>query len=71
MKRISAFLLLFLTFGWTLPATSQIFRGPDSAKQANKAAEKDRKKAAKQREKALKQYAKAQRKAAKRVKQKG
>jgi hypothetical protein len=71
MKRIPAVMLLFaLSFAWALPANAQIFRGPDSARQAQKAAKKERKagkKAAKKRQKAMKKYAKAQRKAAKRA----
>lgn len=66
MKRIPAFVLILLSFAWLAPARAQIFRGPDSAKQARKAALKDQKKAAKQQRKASKKLAKAQRKAAKR-----
>ena len=68
MKRIPAFVLILLSFAWPAPARAQIYRGPDSAKQARKAAQKGQKKAAKQQRKAAKKLAKAQRKAAKRQK---
>lgn len=68
MKRIPAFALVLLSFAWLAPARAQIFRGPDSAKQARKAAMKDQKRAAKQQRKASKKLAKEQRKAAKRQK---
>lgn len=68
MKRIPAFVLILLSFAWLAPAPAQIFRGPDSAKQARKAAMKDQKRAAKQQRKASKKLAKAQRRAAKRQK---
>jgi len=70
MKRILAFMLLVaLSFAWSMPATAQIFKGPDSARQAQKAAKKEQKasnKAARKQQKAAKKYEKAQRKAAKR-----
>jgi len=66
MKRIPAFALMLLSVAWLAPAQAQIFRGPDSAKQARKAAMKDQKRATKQQRKASKKLAKAQRKAAKR-----
>jgi len=66
MKRIPAFALILLSVAWLAPAHAQIFRGPDSAKQARKAAMKDQKRATKQQRKASKKLAKAQRKAAKR-----
>lgn len=70
MKRILAFMLLVaLSFAWAMPATAQIFKGPDSARQAQKAAKKEQKvsnKAARKQQKAAKKYEKAQRKAAKR-----
>jgi hypothetical protein len=68
MKRIPAFVLILLSFTWSAPARAQIFRGPNAAKQAQKAAEKDQKRAAKQQREAAKKSAKAQRKAAKRQK---
>ena len=71
MKRISAFILLVaLGFACSMPAKAQIFRGPDSARRAQKAAKKQQKalnKAAKKQRKAMKKYEKAQRKAAKRA----
>jgi len=68
MKRISAVVFALLCFA-PIAAQSQIYRGPDSAKQAQRAARKDQKKAAKNQRKAAKKYRKAQRKAAKRQKQ--
>lgn len=71
MKRIFAFaLLLGLSFACTMTANAQIFRGPDSARQADKASKKQQKawqKSAKKQQKALKKQEKAQRKAAKRA----
>jgi hypothetical protein len=71
MKRIPAFILLVaLSFTSSMPAKAQIFSGPDSARQAQKAAEKQQKaqnKAAKQQQKSMKKYEKAQQKAAKRA----
>jgi len=68
MKRIPAFLLILSCFAWSVPAHAQIYRGPNSAEQARKAAKKDQKKLAKQQRRAAKRLAKAQRKAAKRQK---
>jgi hypothetical protein len=69
MKRIPAIvLLLALSFSWPTPAKAQIFMGPDSVRQAQKAAKKDQKardKAAKKQQKAMRKQEKAQRKAAK------
>jgi hypothetical protein len=71
MKRIPAFVLLFvLSLAWFAPSEAQVFRGPDSARQAEKAAKKQQKassKAAKKQQKAMKKYEKAQRKAAKKA----
>jgi hypothetical protein len=70
MKRIPAFVLLALSFAWTVPARAQIFMGPNASRQAQKAAKKEQKTAskdAKKKQKALKKYEKAQRKAAKRA----
>jgi hypothetical protein len=67
MKRIPALILLVvLSFAWWTPAKAQIFRGPDAARQAQKAAKKNQKtanKAARKQEKALQKAAKKQRKA--------
>ena len=68
MKRILAFMLVVLSFTWSVPTQAQIYRGPNSAQQAQKAASKDQKKAAKRQRKANKKLLKAQRKAAKRAK---
>ena len=68
MKRIPAFVLILLSFAWSAPAHAQIYRGPNSAKQAQKAAKRDQKRVARQQRKAAKKLAKAQRKAAKRQK---
>jgi hypothetical protein len=71
MKRIPALLLLVaLSFAWSIPSKAQIFSGPDSARQAQKAAKKQQKaqnKAAKNQQKSMKKYEKAQQKAAKRA----
>jgi len=71
MKRIPTFILLVaLSFAWSIPAKAQIFTGPDSARQAQKAAEKQQKaqnKAARKQQKSMKKYQKAQQKAAKRA----
>jgi hypothetical protein len=66
MKRIPAFVLILLSLAWLAPAHAQIYRGPNSAEQVQKAAKRDQKRAAKQQRKAAKKLAKAQRKAAKR-----
>jgi hypothetical protein len=67
MKRVSVLLLLVvLSFAWPVPAEAQIFRGPDAARQAQKASKKNQKtanKAARKKEKALQKAAKKQRKA--------
>jgi uncharacterized membrane protein (DUF106 family) len=71
MKRIPAVILLVaLSFAWSIPATAQIFTGPDSARQSQKAAkqqQKARNKAAKKQQKSMKKYEKTQQKAAKRA----
>ena len=71
MKQIAAFVLLIaLSFAPSIPAKAQIFSGPDSARQAQKAAKKQQKaqnKAAKKQQKSMKKYEKAQQKAAKRA----
>jgi hypothetical protein len=64
MKRILV-LVLWLSFASFVAADAQIYRGPNSAKQAHKAAVRDQKRAAKNQRKLMKQYAKAQRQAAK------
>jgi len=70
MKRFSALiLLLVLSSAWAMPAKAQIFMGPDSARQAQKAAKKEQKanaKRGKKQLKAMKKSEKAQRKAARR-----
>ena len=68
MKRVPAYMLLVLSFTWCVPSRAQIYRGPNSAQQAQKAGRKYRKKAAKRQRKANKKLLKAQRKAAKRAK---
>jgi hypothetical protein len=68
MKRVPAYMLVILSFTWCIPGQAQIYRGPNSAQQAQKAARKYRKKAAKRQRKASKKLLKAQRKAAKRAK---
>jgi len=71
MKRIPTFILLVAcSFAWSIPAKAQIFSGPDSARQAQKAAKKEQKaqtKAAQKQQKSMKKYEKAQQKAAKRA----
>jgi hypothetical protein len=66
MKRISAFLLLLaFSSAWPMTATAQIFTGPNSARQAQKAANKERKaseKQARKQMKAMRKYEKAQQK---------
>lgn len=67
MKRIATTLLLVVLSVASMPATAQIFRGPDSARQAEKASKKTQKaqnKAARRQQKALQKQQKAQRKAA-------
>jgi hypothetical protein len=71
MKRIPAFILLVpLSLAWSIPAKAQIFSGPNSARQAQKAAKKQQKaqsKAAKKQQRSMQKYEKAQQKAAKRA----
>jgi hypothetical protein len=71
MKRIPTFILLVaLSPAWSIPAKAQIFSGPNSARQAQKAAKKQQKaqnKAAKKQQKSMQKYEKAQQKAAKRA----
>lgn len=71
MKRIPAFTLVLLSFTWSIPSQGQIYRGPNSAQQAQKAGRKYRKKTAKRQRKASKKLLKAQRKAAKKAKHRG
>jgi hypothetical protein len=68
MKKLLPLALLVCAIGWSVPSTSQIYRGPNSAKEAQKAARKDQKRAAKRQRRAMKRNAKAQRRAAKRRK---
>jgi len=67
MKRIlTVVLLLILTSAWSMPAHAQIFMGPNSQKQAEKAAKKERKqelKSAKKQQKAMRKYEKREQKA--------
>lgn len=65
MKRIPAFAFVLLSFAWSVPVHAQIYRGPNSAKQAQNAAKKTEKRVAKQQRRAAKKLAKAQRRAAK------
>ena len=65
MKRLPAFVLIVLSFACSVPAHAQIYRGPDSAKQAQKAAKKYQKRVAKQQRQAAKKLAKEQRREAK------
>jgi len=68
MKRISAFLLFIALSFAVLPSHAQIFKGPDSARLAQKAAKKEQKandKRARKQMKAQAKYAKMQQKAAK------
>jgi len=71
MKRVPTLILLVaLSFAWSIAAKAQIFTGPDSARQAQKAAKKQQKaqsKAAKKQQKSMQKYQKAQQKAAKRA----
>jgi len=69
MKTIPVLVLILLSFAWSAPVHAQIYRGPNSAEQAQKAAKKYQKRMAKQQRKAAKRLANAQRKAAKRQKQ--
>ena len=67
MKRIlTVVLLLILTSAWSMRAHAQIFMGPNSQKQAEKAAKKERKqelKSAKKQQKAMRKYEKREQKA--------
>jgi hypothetical protein len=65
MKRIAVVMLVLLSLTWAVPAPAQIYRGPNSAKEAQKAARRDQKRAAKQQRKAYKRAIKAERRAAK------
>jgi uncharacterized membrane protein (DUF106 family) len=69
MKPIPVFILLIaLIFASSIPAKAQIFSGPNSTRQAQKAAKKQQKaqdKAAKKQQKSMKKYEKAQQKASK------
>jgi hypothetical protein len=71
IKRIPALtLLVALSFAWSIPAKAQVFSGPNSARQAQKAVKKEQKaqgKAAKKQQKSMQKYEKAQQKAAKRA----
>jgi hypothetical protein len=68
MKRVPTFILVILSFTWSIASQAQIYRGPNSAQEAQKAARKDQKRAAKRQRKANKKLRKAQHKAAKRAK---
>lgn len=66
MKRIVAVVLLLLSSALSIPAHAQIFMGPNSQKQAEKAAKKERKielKNAKKKQKAMRKYEKHEQKA--------
>lgn len=66
MKRIVTGVLLLLSLAVTKPAGAQIFMGPNSQKQAEKAAKKEHKtelKSAKKNQKAMRKYAKHEQKA--------
>ncbi|HKW18992.1 MAG TPA: hypothetical protein VJO35_15900 [Terriglobales bacterium] len=65
-KLLSA-VILALSFALTVPSQAQIYRGPNSAKQAQKAARRSQKRFAKQQRRAAKSARKAQRRAAKRA----
>jgi Ni/Co efflux regulator RcnB len=71
MKRVLAYVLMVSSFACAIPSQAQIYRGPNSAQQAQKAARKDQKRAAKRQRKASKKLLKTQRKAAKRAKHRG
>jgi ATPase subunit of ABC transporter with duplicated ATPase domains len=68
MKRVAVLVLVILSFTWSIASQAQIYRGPNSAQEAQKAARKDQKRAAKRQRKTIKKLLKAQRKAAKRAK---
>jgi multidrug efflux pump subunit AcrB len=67
MKQIvTVVLLLIVSSAWSMPATAQIFMGPNSQKQAEKAAKKEKKtelKNAKKQQKAMRKYEKREQKA--------
>jgi len=66
MKKILALTLLVFTSALAMPASAQIFMGPNSQKQAEKAAKKEKKtefKNAKRKQKAMRKYAKREQKA--------
>lgn len=67
MKRIiTVVLVLILSSALTMPARAQIFMGPNSQKQAEKAARKEKKtelKNAKKKQKAMRKYEKREQKA--------
>jgi hypothetical protein len=67
MKRVAILILVIFSFMWPIASQSQIYRGPNSAQEAQKAARKDQKRAAKRQRKANKKLRKAQRKTAKRA----
>ena len=71
MKRIFVLVLFFLSLALPISTRAQIYRGPDSAQQAQKAAKKDQKRAAKNQRKVAKKSRKAQHKAAKRQQRRG
>jgi hypothetical protein len=71
MNRVPLYTLAVLSFTWCIPSQAQIYRGPNSAQEAQKAARKDQKRAAKRQRKANKKLLKAQRKAAKRAMHRG
>lgn len=68
MKRAMVFVVIVLALSFSSVSQAQIYRGPDSAKQAQKAARKDQQRAAKRQRKAMKKNAKAQRRAIRRQK---
>jgi len=67
--RLLLFFMVALTGSWSLPGNAQVFHGPNSAKQAEKANKRQQKalrKAAKKQQKKMRKYQKAQKKASKR-----
>ena len=68
MKRAIVLVLIVCALSFSSLSQAQIYRGPNSAKQAQKAARKDQKRSAKRQRKAMKKNARAQRRAAKRQK---
>ncbi|HXW91920.1 MAG TPA: hypothetical protein VEK33_15340 [Terriglobales bacterium] len=70
MKRaVTVVLMLLLSSALTTPAPAQIFMGPNSQKQAEKAANKEKKaelKNAKKKQKAMRKYEKREQKAERR-----